>query len=1007
MNKFLSRSEALLIIILLLSFLLIVSNISFLNNEKEVQADCTWTGTWETSWGKMYLIQKGDKITGNYEYDKGKIEGIISGNILSGTWAESPSYSLPYDAGEIEFTISSDCKTFTGKWRRGPTSGWATGVTGTKISDTVPFQDSNQIQEGTLTIILQINNPYMTVNGVKKEIDPGRGTVPVIVKGRTLVPIRAIIEEMDGIIEWDGNERKVTISLKETKIELWIDKKSARVNGTLKELDVPPQIINGRTMLPLRFVTEELGCTVEWDGNTKTITITYNLEVPSEINKVSSEGEKIFTSLGGELTLSDGTKLIVPPNSFSKDTKVTLKSIINPSFSTVDTLGFEIAGLKELKGEIELQANGPKGLKNDELQIFGYDHENQEIYNFKFEYDLNNGLLKVKISPQSLLSEKLDYIFSSKTIDLYSKSLSFKEKLSVYIGWTPYYTPKSDEKIIRMPYYEQIGGSCASTSAQMLIKYSGSDSELFDILKELKTKDNDFGLNQELYANNLRDYLSQKIGFTVNHIPYFGIAHLKWRILSELDKGHPIILNWGKHAVLVLGYTNKGSEIIIHDPQNISPANNDNGTMYTVRSWDWIRGRHQVATEKYYILYPEGSFSSSNALSLVCPGNDETNAMSAGEIAFYITHPNTKKLTSFYQLQIKPSEQKDGYIWLNMQTKEKVDSIPQDAETLKLKLNSYNGSNYSRNIEIQTAIEEEKDGNPGKKISSHNQKFSIIEARLNNSSNVQYSYEYKVEDLKDYSISDKDGKQKILIHATLWEETSLRDYFIIKATLNILPKVVSINPATGKGGDTITINGFSFGKNKTTKSKVLIGNKQVEIVSWSDKEIKVKLPQDIESGAVVVYTGEKYEYESNKDILFNTIPKCDGYSEVIGTTPSWSNINCNWGTSERVIKLCLKFKDGKITNDGSTCYSSYQEVSGTYDQNGNVNFSFIWKEPGTNDNYGYIVTGTFTGKFVKGCVFYGTAKGKVRVYNKSPMYCKAYDIEKEFSSPMYDKNYKP
>ncbi len=57
----------------------------------------------------------------------------------------------------------------------------------------------------------------MTVNGVKKEIDPGRGTVPVIVKGRTLVPIRAIIEEMGGTIEWDGNERKVTISLKETK----------------------------------------------------------------------------------------------------------------------------------------------------------------------------------------------------------------------------------------------------------------------------------------------------------------------------------------------------------------------------------------------------------------------------------------------------------------------------------------------------------------------------------------------------------------------------------------------------------------------------------------------------------------------------------------------------------------------------------------------------------------------------------------------------------------------
>lgn len=133
MNKFLSRSKTLIIIIVIFSFLVIASNISFFNNKKEVQAYCTWTGTWETSWGKMYLIQKGDRVTGNYEYDNGKIEGIVSGNILSGTWAESPSYSLPYDAGEIEFTISSDCKTFTGKCRRAPTSGWATGVTEKKI----------------------------------------------------------------------------------------------------------------------------------------------------------------------------------------------------------------------------------------------------------------------------------------------------------------------------------------------------------------------------------------------------------------------------------------------------------------------------------------------------------------------------------------------------------------------------------------------------------------------------------------------------------------------------------------------------------------------------------------------------------------------------------------------------------------------------------------------------------------------------------------------------------
>ncbi len=131
-------------------------------------------------------------------------------------------------------------------------------------------------------ITLQPDNPMMTLNGVQKEIDPGRGTKPVIIPkwGRTVVPIRAIVEALGGTIEWDGTERKVTINFNGTVIELWIDKPQARVNGEMKWIDpdnhdVKPIIINDRTMLPLRFVAEALGCKVEWDAATRTITITY------------------------------------------------------------------------------------------------------------------------------------------------------------------------------------------------------------------------------------------------------------------------------------------------------------------------------------------------------------------------------------------------------------------------------------------------------------------------------------------------------------------------------------------------------------------------------------------------------------------------------------------------------------------------------------------------------------------------------------------------------------
>lgn len=71
----------------------------------------------------------------------------------------------------------------------------------------------------------------------------------------------------------------MVISLDKITIELWIGKNVARVNGvyTLIDKDNPnvvSEIINGRTMVPLRFVAENLGCDVGWDNATKTITIT-------------------------------------------------------------------------------------------------------------------------------------------------------------------------------------------------------------------------------------------------------------------------------------------------------------------------------------------------------------------------------------------------------------------------------------------------------------------------------------------------------------------------------------------------------------------------------------------------------------------------------------------------------------------------------------------------------------------------------------------------------------
>lgn len=130
------------------------------------------------------------------------------------------------------------------------------------------------------TLILQISNPMMIVDGKEMEIDPGRGTVPIIKNSRTLLPIRTIVETLGGTVSWDAADGKVTVELGSNSVEMWIGKPQATVNGQTMWIDdtnhdVVPEIINSRTMLPLRFISENLGAKINWDSSTNSITITY------------------------------------------------------------------------------------------------------------------------------------------------------------------------------------------------------------------------------------------------------------------------------------------------------------------------------------------------------------------------------------------------------------------------------------------------------------------------------------------------------------------------------------------------------------------------------------------------------------------------------------------------------------------------------------------------------------------------------------------------------------
>ncbi len=128
------------------------------------------------------------------------------------------------------------------------------------------------------TIIkLIIGDPSYYVNNKVKTMD----TAPFIMGDRTLLPIRYVAEELDAKVDWDNRERKVTIAIEGTKIELWIERSYAMVNGLQRAIDkdnqnVKPIIVSpGRTMLPLRFIAENLGCRVDWEPGRSEVTVTY------------------------------------------------------------------------------------------------------------------------------------------------------------------------------------------------------------------------------------------------------------------------------------------------------------------------------------------------------------------------------------------------------------------------------------------------------------------------------------------------------------------------------------------------------------------------------------------------------------------------------------------------------------------------------------------------------------------------------------------------------------
>lgn len=117
-------------------------------------------------------------------------------------------------------------------------------------------------------------NVNISINGEARTFTPAAQ----IVNGRTMVPIRFIMEDkaLQGQVGWEPTAGKVIISCRGKSFEFVIGSRKAAVDGTVSYMDVSPYIYNSRTFVPLRFIAENLGAVVGWADSSRRVTINFN-----------------------------------------------------------------------------------------------------------------------------------------------------------------------------------------------------------------------------------------------------------------------------------------------------------------------------------------------------------------------------------------------------------------------------------------------------------------------------------------------------------------------------------------------------------------------------------------------------------------------------------------------------------------------------------------------------------------------------------------------------------
>ncbi len=176
---------------------------------------------------------------------------------------------------------------------------------------------------------------------------------PIIIEGRTLVPLRAIFEGLGMTVDYQSATKMITGTSADRQIKLQVNSVNAAVRDLASDhtsfivLDVPAQIINGRTMVPVRFIGESAGAIVNWDPIERSVGITPSDEIgPPDIHEVNLPPEPLADPV--QFTTLELTDLIVNTSDLATDRNGTPLEIVSITETSLVDIGDQVIAVDDL-----------------------------------------------------------------------------------------------------------------------------------------------------------------------------------------------------------------------------------------------------------------------------------------------------------------------------------------------------------------------------------------------------------------------------------------------------------------------------------------------------------------------------------------------------------------------------------------------------------------------------------------------------------------------------------